>query len=497
MSVDDTPDETGQRVPRRRFLKAAGASGVAVGLAGCLGGGGNGNGGGGDGTPSGTVKWSFDPTQAKENSEKIVQLFYDNGLSKDIDLKLVPASQKTGSVQSTYSQILRSGQGTPDMFMMDCGWTIPFIVRGQLVNLTKELSDTRISTVNNQYFDASVRTTKHPKSGDLYGVPLFPDFSTMQFRKDLVKKAGYQPDKKKWATNPMTWKRFNKITKDVMKKTGTKMGFSFQYDNYVGLSCCDFNEFLTSWGGAYFGGRKNLFGQIGKRPVTIAKKPVQKSQRMVRTFIHGKDDPEALSGYSKIAPEGVLSWAEESSRAPFSNGNVVMHRNWPYSIPLTINEADWATPETYGVMPIPYGVPESKALEPGTGGSSSALGGWHMTVNPNAKNKQGALEVIKTAMKKEVQIGIFEITGWLPPNKSVFTSKAAQKVKPTGKFLEALKLAGQNAISRPVTVVWPQESKATYQEVNPIASQSQPVQKGLNKLSNRLEKIEQQFAESN
>jgi ABC-type glycerol-3-phosphate transport system substrate-binding protein len=498
MSVDDTPSETKRKMPRRRFLKAAGASGVTVGLAGCIYGGDGGGGGGGDG--GGTVQWAFDPTQAQNNSKKIKQLFHDNGLSDDITLKFITGGQQTGSRQTKYKQILKTGNKRPDMFMMDCGWTIPFIIRDQIANLTKELSEKQIKRVNNQYFNTSVNTAKNPKTGDLYGVPLFPDFPVMHYRKDLVKKAGYQPDKKGWATNPMTWKRFAKITKDVMKKTGTKYGYSFQFNNYAGLSCCDFNEFMTSWGGAYFGGRKNLFGPVGKRPVTVAKQPVQKSLRMIRTFIHGKDDPEALSGYTgSIAPTNVLSWIEEPSRKPFANGNVVMHRNWPYAIPLTLNSdksGKWAKPENYGTMPIPYAVKESNALEPGTGGTTSALGGWNMTLNPNAANKDGALEVIKTAMKKEVQVGIFKITGWLPPDTSVFSSKEVKSVQPTGKYIDTLKMAGQNSMSRPVTIAWPQESTAIYQEVNAAAAQQQSTKKALNTLSKRIKDIEQSVAKN-
>ncbi len=477
-------------VSRRSFVKAAGASGAAVGLAGCI----YGSSGGGGGSGA-TVTWGFDSTQAQQNGEKLKQLFHDNGLSNDITIEFSAGAAKTGSRQKTYQQILNAGQSSPDMFMMDCGWTIPFIQRQQIMNLENELPEARIKEINNEYFSASARTAKDPETGDVYGVPIYPDFPTMQYRKDLVKQAGYQPDKKGWATNPMTWEQFNKITSDVMQQTNTDMGYSFQFDAYVGLSCCDFNEFLTSWGGAYFGSVDNLFGPIGERPVTIAKKPVQQSLRMVRTFIHGQQDPEALPQYSKIAPTNVLTWTEEPSRQPFAGGDVVMHRNWPYAIPLTIEEAEWATAETYGVMPIPYSSTSKSATEKGAGGTSHALGGWHTTVNPNTENKEAVMEVIKTQMKKEVQIGIFEITGWLPPKPDLLDSRAARKVKPTGQYLDTFKMAGQNAVSRPVTVIWPAESKATYQEVNAIASQEQPVKQGLAKLDQRITKIENEASQ--
>ncbi|HET7323803.1 MAG TPA: extracellular solute-binding protein [Halococcus sp.] len=484
--MGDTSQHDGGRsgVSRRSFVKAAGASGVAAGLAGCIYGG-SGGGGGGSGA---TITWGFDPTMAQENGDKITQLFHDNGLSKDITLKLSGGSEKTGNRQKTYQQLLNAGQSSPDMFMMDCGWTIPFIVRDQIMNLSNELPEDNLKEINNEYFDASVQTTKNPDTGDIYGVPLYPDLPTMNYRKDLVKKAGYQPDKKNWASTPMTWKQFNKITSDVMKQTNTDMGYSFQFDAYVGLACCDFNEFLSSWGGAYFGSMDNLFGPVGKRPVTIAKEPVQQALRMVRTFIHGEKDPEALSSYSKIAPTEVLTWTEETSRKPFAAGNVVMHRNWPYVIPLNYEEAKWASPESYGVMPLPYA--KGSPTQKGVGGTSPALGGWHTTVNPNTENKEAVMEVIKTQMKDEVQLGIFEIAGWLPPKTKLLDTKAARKVKPTGRYLDTFKVAGKNAVPRPVTVVWPSESKATYQEVNAIAAQKKSVKSGLNTLESRLKKIE-------
>jgi ABC-type glycerol-3-phosphate transport system substrate-binding protein len=478
-------DAPGRGVSRRNFVKAAGASGAAVGLAGCI------YGASGAGGSSGaTVVWGFDPTQAQENGGRIKQLFYDNGLSNDITLQLEAGSAKTGGRQRSYQTILNAKMPSPDMFLMDCGWTLPFIQRKQLLNLQNELPEARLKEVENEYFNTSVRTTTDPETGDLYGVPLFPDLPTMQYRKDLVRQAGYRPDEEGWQSNPMTWKRFNKITSDAMQQTNTPMGFSFQFDAYSGLSCCDFNEFMSSWGGAYFGGVDNLFGPIGRRPVTVAKKPVQQAVRMVRTFIHGQQDPASLSGYSKIAPTNVLTWTEEPSRQPFAAGDVVMHRNWPYAIPLTISEAEWARPETYGVMPLPYASASSGATAQGVGGTSPALGGWHTTVNPNTNNKEAVMEVIKTQMKKEVQIGMFKITGWLPPKPSLFDARAARNVEPTGRYLDAFRAAGENAISRPVTVIWSPESKATYQEVNAIASQETSVRQGLDNLDSRLRKIE-------
>jgi ABC-type glycerol-3-phosphate transport system substrate-binding protein len=496
MDANDSRDNNGRSVSRRRFVEAAGASGIAVGLSGCLYGGSGGGGGGGSGSggASGTVQWGFDPTQVQDNGEAIVQLFYDNGLSQDIDLQLLPGNQDTGQRQQKYNQLLNAGQSSPDMFLMDSGWAIPFIAREQLLDLTKALPQNIIERVNNKYFEASVETARASQGdGNLHGVPLFPDFPTMHYRKDLAKQAGYKPDQENWATTPMTWKRFSKIAADVTQQANLEMGFTFQFDVYEGLSCCDFNEFMTSWGGAYFGGRENLFGPIGERPVTVDKKPVVDSLRMIRSFIHGpENDPEALQGYEEISPTNVLSWTEETSRSPFANGRAFAMRNWPYAIPLTISNADWATPETYGVMPLPYKVGDEAQ---GVGGSTAALGGWHMTVNPNTANEEAALEVIEVATKDEVALGLWEISAWLPPQPELFEAEAATSVKPTGQYLDALKFAGQTAMPRPVTVAWPDESGQIAQEANAAAAQDKTPQQAMNSLAQMITRIENEIAE--
>jgi len=494
MGVNNSQSSSHPTISRRRFVQAAGASGIVAGLSGCLYGGGSGNGNNGNGSSaSGTVQWAFNPTEAQEYGDQIKQLFHDAGLSDDITLELVPGANNSSQRQQKYNQLLNAQQSSPDLLLMDSGWTIPFIQREQLLNLTDNLPQNIVKKVNSQYFKSAVETAKQPSGDDLYGVPLFPDFPVMHYRKDLAKRAGY--DTSNWATEPMTWERFSKIATDVMKQNNLDMGFTFQFDIYEGTACCDFNEFMSSWGGAYFGGRENLFGPVGKRPVTVDKKPVIDSLRMIRSFIYGpKNDPEALPGYQAISPTDVLAWTEESSRKPFAAGRAFGMRNWPYAIPLTISEAKWATPESYGTMPLPYKVSEQQAS--GVGGSTAALGGWHMTVNPNAQNKQAALEVIEVATKKQVALGLWEIAAWLPPRPDLFDLQRAKSVKPTGQYLDTLRYAGETAMPRPITVAWPDEAGQISQAANAAASQKKNPQQAMNDLARAIKSIENDIAQS-
>jgi ABC-type glycerol-3-phosphate transport system substrate-binding protein len=511
--VDTEAHDRKSGVSRRSFVKATGASGVAVGLAGCVstgGGGGGGDGGGSSGAainpeaPSEevTVQWAAD-TRVANAGDQIKEALSSAGLPDNITVEILAGSQVTDNRQSQYQQWLSSGREDPTLMMMDSGWTIPFIARDQLLNLSEALPEEMVSLVEDNYFQASVNTAQS-QDGDLFGVPLFPDFPTMQYRKDLLRNAGYSDsDFETWATESMSWAEFSQVTKEAMEANAdannsygnaeSQYGYTFQANVYEGLSCCDFNEFMTSWGGAYFGDpSQNLFGPIGDRPITVDEQPVIDSIRMVRKFIHGSSDSEALgSDYAgQIAPEAVLQWTEEPSRKPFTGGNAIMHRNWPYSI--VINGAEDAFGEDLGVMPIPYGVTEDEAQYPMTGGPVAALGGWHMTMNPNSSDVKlrAALQVIQAMQTEQFKLDMFRIIGWIPPEPELLDSSDAAEVDIIGRYTQQLKVAGENAIPRPVTVVWPQQSGRISEAVNRAYAQEATPQQAMSDLASQLEEIE-------
>jgi ABC-type glycerol-3-phosphate transport system substrate-binding protein len=472
-------------VSRRKFVKAVGASGAAAGLAGCT--------SRGQVANPNTIKFAAD-SRAADAQGPINEALHEAGLSKEIHVEVLAGATQSGVRQSQYQRWLSANLEEPDMLMMDSGWALTFIARRQVANLSEILPQDLVKQAKNDYFKASVQTAL-AKNGDLYGIPLFPDFPTMQYRKDLVKEAGFQPDKNNWATESINWKKFSKVTKEVMKQQNDKKkgsmpyGFTFQADIYEGLSCCDFNEFMTSWGGAYFGDLSNLFGPIGNRPVTVAEKPVVDSIKMIRTFIHGSDAPNTLDGYAgSISPSSVLSWTEETSRAPFTSGNAVMHRNWPYSI--VINGAEEVFGKDLGVMPIPYGVKPNEAEYERTGGPVAALGGWHMTINPNSPKTETCIEVLRAMMQPSFKLKMFELIGWLPPEPDLLTSKRVRDVPVIGRYIDQLQVAGQNAVPRPVTAVWPQQSGKIAQSVHSAYVGDQTPKGAMQSLKDQLGSIE-------
>ena len=473
-----TPDGWAD-LSRRDFLKAAGATGVTAGLA---------------TQPVGaarqqatTVQWVAD-TLITDNREAIVGAMREAGLPENIELEIIAGSFITDDVQAQFQQWLSVGRERPDILRMDSGWTIPFIARNQLLNLSENLPQAALDTIDSEYFDAIVETATGP-DGNLYGVPFFPDFGNVQYRKDLVEDAGYDPEGENWATEALSWERFSEVISTVQEENDLQFGYTFQAQAYEGLACCNFNEFMSSYGGAYFGDLDNLFGPIGERPVTVAEQPVIDSIRMVRTLIHGNGASGTLDGITGgISPQAVLQWTEQPSLQPFTNGNAAAVRNWPFAI--LVNGTPDAFGENLGVMPVPYGVTAENARYEGTGGPTSALAGWNNTINPNSPNIEASIQVLLALMDENVQLTILEEAGLLPPRRSLFQSRRARNVPVIGRYLDTLRVAGQNAIPRPVTVVWPQESARIAQQVNGAYSQGGNPQQAMTQLRSQLRQIE-------
>ncbi|MFW6435799.1 MAG: extracellular solute-binding protein, partial [Halovenus sp.] len=202
-------DRTGSSVSRRTFVKAAGGTGVAMSLAGC-GGGGNGN-GNGNGNGSGTVTIAMGSTTISDIEENMPDLLHENGVDDDIDIEFNSQDDDTGEQRDQYITLLQAQESSPDLFMVDNGWANILIGRGLLTNATEALSDDVVSTIDDEYFGPFTETVRG-EDGDLYGVPLFPDFGSILYNKEYAREAGYDDDDfETWATEPMTWSEWAEL----------------------------------------------------------------------------------------------------------------------------------------------------------------------------------------------------------------------------------------------------------------------------------------------
>lgn len=469
--VPDTDSRTTRNknrpVSRRQFVGAIGATGLTVGLAGCS--------GGGDSSGSNTVVVSANSNLANNLD---TQAFYDAGVSEDITIELTAGPESSGSRADAFTSALSAEQPNPDLMMMDNGWTIPFIVQESIMNLESELDDSFISDVKENSFDMLVQTGLHPETDEMWALPYFPDFPTIQYRKDLMRQAGYtDSDFSEWETNPLSWSEFTTAVSEAKEAATVDYGYLWQGSNYVGLSCCSFNELLTQSGGAYFGGEENLFGPVGDRPITVDEEEAIDAVELGRDLIYGTDEsPYDVEG---VSPEETTGWTEPDVDAQFADDpNAVAMRNWTYTMGIAQDTFE-GTEAELGVMPMPSG----------PNGSWAALGGWLMAVNPHTDSQAASLEVLRAFHSDEVQMATLNGPGFLPHQPSLFEGEATEHPV-YGDFMDTLGYASENAIARPVTPVWAQQTDAVATEVNAALRRTKTPQEAMETLAGQLQELE-------
>ncbi|ELY29052.1 family 1 extracellular solute-binding protein [Natrialba magadii ATCC 43099] len=419
----------------------------------------------------------------------VQQALWDVGLDEDIRVEVQTVVSDSAQRMQEAQSTLQAGRAPPDIHMMDTGWTIPFILREQTTNLTEELPDDVVDRIEDVYLDEVLETARHPETDDIHGLPLFPDFGMMLYRQDLVEDAGH--DTSDWATEPPSWETFSQAVADAQDEAGLNYGLTTQAAAFEGLACCTFNEVMSTWGGGYFGGTEDLF-TAGDRPITVTDDSVLDAIRMMRAFIHGDDDEHALEGYPQICPSAIVQWTEEESLSPFEGGDAVANRNWPFAIAAT--GEDDAFGEDLGVITQPYAVSEDEAEFEGVGGTAAALGGWNLTVSPYTDQIDEVLQVLEAFTHDEVMLTIFELQGFLPPNIDLVEEADPDEIGPIARYVDQIQLAGENAVPRPVTDVWPEQSALIFQEVNAAYRGAKSPSEAMEDLAGRLEGSESEVA---
>jgi len=485
---------SGQLVSRRRFIETVGI-GTTVTVAGCSGDGGTVGDTDDDGvtiqvTIEDQIAGESDDAQARR--EEYLNTLYDVGLPDSVEVDFQPVPQNE-NMQNQYQTWLSSGREQPDVLETNYAWGSSFVKQGLFQNINEIISNETIQRVN-EGMPAQFVDPMRGEDGDLYGVPQYVDIPCVMYRKDMVEEAGFDPEGENWAEEPISWQRMAEVAAETAEQAGVDYGFTFPSGNYAQhLACCVFAEFMHSMGGTYFGGLDNYFGGVGDRPVTTDEQPVVDAIRLGMSFIYGPDNEHALDDIPQITTTDVMGWNVDPSRVPFADGNAVFHRNWPYAFDLNINDAGLEPGNQLAAMPIPYGVTEDEAMYEGTGGTTPALGGWHMCVNPNTQNPKASGQFIDAMLHPDAQLKLFELTGWQPPTSELFFSDQAANVEPLGFAMNTLGVCSRNAISRPVTAAWAEENKFIYEEVTSAWSQEKDPATAGSDMRNSLMEFEDQF----
>jgi trehalose/maltose transport system substrate-binding protein len=367
------------------------------------------------------------------------------------DLQLIRQPTYTDQRKQSLIVSLESKQNDPDLFLMDVVWLKQFIESGWLLSLDTLLNEKDFSIDN---FFPSVINSVDKSDSHLFALPVFLDVGLLYYRKDLLKKYGFD-------SPPDTWSNLIKeseVVQEEEKKTNSNFyGFVWQGAQYEGL-ICDFVEFISSNGG----------GILQNGTITLNSPENIYALKFMQDLIHKY----------KVSPENTYTdMKEEEVRRAFQNCNALFERNWSYAYMLH-NDKDSPVNGKTGMAVLPHFKDHQTA---------SALGGWHIGISKYTDQREKALQFIKYVTSFEVQKNLFTSVGWNPGRKDVYFDKELQKNYPRIKILYA---AFQHAVARPMLPYYNEVSDIIQRHVNQCLAGKISPSNALNKSQEEIQSLE-------
>ncbi len=351
----------------------------------------------------------------KPNIPEVWDEIYEIFERENPDIKLI---RQIGPHSSTafhdmLTQKLKNQSTDLDVFLMDVIWPPEFAAAGWAMPLDGFFSKEE----REKFLKGAILANTY--RGKVYGVPLFIDAGVLYYRKDLLKRYGYQP--------PETWEDLVEIAEAIVekeKKRGVEIyGYSGQFKQYEGL-VCDMMEFILSNNGWII--------EPSSDQVAIGEPPAVEAVRFVRDRIIGR-----------VAPRGVLTYQEPESLDLFIQGKAVFHRNWPYAWKVSGDPEKSRIAGKVGLVKLPHF----------RGGKSySTLGGWQVGISSYSPNKEAAWRFVRFLTSERVQKLIALRAGKAPTRKPLYTDPDVLKANPHFKEMKEVFLS---AYPRPRSPLYP------------------------------------------
>ncbi|RLM59922.1 sugar ABC transporter substrate-binding protein, partial [Halorubrum sp. Atlit-26R] len=211
------------------------------------------------------------------------------------------------------------------------------------------------------------------------------------------------------------------------------------------------------------------------------------------------DDDHSLSEEyaGDIISTDALGWRGTVALEPFLNNNAFgMFTGSTLTIPFLQTSENFRGQinEKLGMMPYPYATSASESQYDGIGGPMSPLAGYNLAINPNSNNIDAALEMLRTVMTDEFYLNWFDIAGQLPPKPALLNEDSVTQHELLGQYVDTLSIAAENAIPRPVTPIYFQESSVISREVHNVVAQEKAPEQGMTDLKTQLQDIEESYA---
>jgi multiple sugar transport system substrate-binding protein len=435
-----------RELSRRDFLKVGGAglAGAALlGAASC---------GGGEQSGGATELYFTAPADTTGTTPKLISQFNEKNKGKYRVIFQKGNSDTGQRLDKLRTQFQAGGEGI-DIILGDVIWTAELAESGWI----SDLSDRFPESEQQAFLPGSVEAIIY--DGKPYGMPWYTDTGLLYYRKDLLKKSGYD-------NPPKTWNELKQMTGKVRSESDIKFGFLFQGAQYEG-GVCDGCEFIWGHGG-------NVLDPSDPTKVVV-------------------DSPQAIAGLATersmitdgISPKTVTVYKEDESAGPFLNGDAVFLRNWPYVYAL-IGTPDYPklNPEQVGVSELP-----SADGKPGNG----TVGDQPLYISTSSKYPDPAWKFIEFLTAPEQQKFRALEGAYLPTISELYDDP---EIRDNVPVVALAKEALQHTRPRPVSPYYSDMSLEMQDQFNASLKGDTTPEEAARTLKSELENIIQQGQEA-
>jgi multiple sugar transport system substrate-binding protein len=325
----------------------------------------------------------------------------------EIRAELIEFSTSADEQRAQFVQRQEAKSGECDVFWADVIWTAEFASQKWIYDMTPYMETRKAELI-----PATLGSVDY--DGRLWGMPQQTNAAFLFYRTDQVSEP------------PQTWQ-------EVYATGAEENGIVYQGAPYEGLTV-DFLELAFAAG-----------GQVLSEDGQSAAIDSPENEKALQLMVDGIEDG--------VAANGVTTYMEEEARRYFESGRATFMRNWPYAYELG-NAKGSKVRGKFDVAPLP-------SFE--GGGKAGILGGHNMVISVFSENPGAALKFIDYVTSAEQQLLTLRDYSQAAVISDVYDDPQVQKKYP---FAEQLRDAVGQAKSRPVSPVYPQISRAIYENVS-------------------------------
>jgi len=331
----------------------------------------------------------------------------------DIRVAILAAPRREDRRRAAFSDQLRSGDTTCDIYALDPAWLPEFFAEGWLARLD-DRADTYAIEIEDFFPPAAEASSPE---GKLVGLPLVINGGLLYYRQDLLHRYGYEP--------PLDWLQLEEAALRIKEGEGLPSGFVWQGAPYESLTC-NALEYIWAFGGQVLDAHGS--------PIFDSAETRAGLQQMVDLVERGASPPQ------------VANYAEGETLADFQDGNAAMMRHWACIWPYLEGSASLSEDQV-GIAPLP----------------SSCLGGLQLALSAYSPNPEQAFRFMAFLISPAQQLQLALEADQLPALDTVYQDAQLQAGKPV---LAHLRDALDPARPLPMSPAYVQISEAIYTEVN-------------------------------